>query len=258
MADAFYVPRGDDRYLPTASTVGPWTPDAQHFGPPSALLVRGLESIPASRDMLLARVTVEILGPAPLTELTVRTALERPGRSVELLSAELVAGTTVVAKAAAWRIVTSDTTGVTVGAAAAPRPPEDCPEADWPEGWHDGYLGAMEWRAAAGAIRAPGPATVWARQRVPLVDGEEPSPLQRLFTVADSGNGASNELDMTRWWFINSELTVHVQRPPQGKWIGLDAHTVIGPLGVGTARSILHDTRGQVAAGSQALLVRER
>src|SRR4051812_41651780 len=116
---AFYLPLGQDRFLPTGHTAGPWSPDAQHFGPPSALLVRALEALPAERKSMLARVTVEILGPAPLTEMTVRAKIERPGRSVELLTAELESGERAVARASAWRIVSSDTREV---ATAVPSP----------------------------------------------------------------------------------------------------------------------------------------
>ncbi|AXB42982.1 thioesterase family protein [Amycolatopsis albispora] len=255
---AFYEPLGDGRFAPTEHTAGPWSPGAQHFGPPSALLVRSLEEVPAARESRLARVTVEILGPAPLTELTVRSRLERPGRSVELLSAELSAGEKVVARASAWRLVTSDSSEVVAGGAEPLPPPERAEPAGWPEHWLGGYLDAMEWRAVRGSMIDPGPATVWVRQRVALVGGEKPSPLQRLFAVADSGNGVSNYLDPRRWWFINSELTVHIQREPAGEWIGLDARTVVGPDGIGTATSRLHDPGGQVATGAQALLVRPR
>jgi hypothetical protein len=51
---------------------------------------------------------------------------------------------------------------------------------------------------------------------------------------------------------------VHIQREPEGEWIGLDATTIVGPNGVGTATSRLHDLEGQVATGAQALLVRPR
>ncbi|PRX45078.1 thioesterase superfamily protein [Prauserella shujinwangii] len=258
MADAFYLPLGEGRFQPTGHTAGPWTPEAQHFGPPSALLVRALEQVPAERAALLGRVTVEILGPAPLTELTVRAGLERPGRSVELLTAELVAGGRPVARASAWRLATSDTSAIVTGAAEPPPSPESCPAAEWPADWTGGYLHAMDWRLAAGSVLAAGPATVWARQRVALVDGEKPSPLQRLCTVADSGNGVSHRLDPRSWWFINAELTVHTHREPVGEWIGLDAVTLVGPQGVGTATSTLHDTGGQVGTGTQALLVRPR
>jgi hypothetical protein len=116
----------------------------------------------------------------------------------------------------------------------------------------------MEWRAVRGGMDVPGPAAVWARQRIPLVDGEEPSGLQRLVTAADSASGVSNFLDPRQWWFINSELTVHLRRQPDGEWVGMDAVTLVGRTGVGTATSILHDGDGPVATGAQALLVRAR
>jgi hypothetical protein len=258
LADAFYLPLGGGRFSPTEHTAGPWTPDAQHFGPPSALLVRAFEEIDGGPPRQIARATVEILGPAPLTELSVRARLERPGRSVELLSAELLAGDRAVARASAWRIATSDTTAVVANAAEALPSPEDVPESAWPDDWRGGYLDAMEWRAVAGDLSKPGPATVWVRQRVALVEGEKPSPLQRLFTVADSGNGVSNLLNPREWWFINTDLTVYIQREPVGEWVGLDATTFVGPHGVGTATSKLHDVTGQLATGAQALLVRPR
>ncbi|SFQ55942.1 Acyl-CoA thioesterase [Amycolatopsis arida] len=256
--DAFYVPLGAGRFRATEHTAGPWTPDAQHFGPPSALLARALEEVPAGREMVLGRVTVEILGPAPVAELAVRVELARPGRSVELLVAELVAGDRPVARATAWRFAASDTSEAAAGDAAPLPPPEGCPPASWPPGWHGGYLDAVEWRTVAGGTDRSGDTTVWARQRVALVDGEKPSGLQRLLTIADSASGVSARLDPGRWLLINAELTVHVHRAPVGEWIGMAAATVIGPSGVGTAHSTLHDTGGPVGAGRQALLVRTR
>jgi hypothetical protein len=258
MADAFYVPLGGDRFSATAHTAGPWSSDSQHFGPPAALLVRALETLAPPHPAELARVTVEILGSAPVAELTVRARVERPGRSVELLQAELASDERVVARASAWRIATSDTSMVGTDGGPLLPTPRSAAESPWPEGWQSGYLDAVEWRAVRGGMDVPGPAAVWARQRVPLVDGEEPSGLQRLFAVADSGNGVSNYLDPRQWWFINSELTVHLRRPPAGEWIGLDAVTLVGKHGIGTATSILHDADGPVATGAQALMVRPR
>ncbi|MGW4490287.1 thioesterase family protein [Amycolatopsis sp. NPDC004368] len=258
MADAFYVPLGDERYSATEHTSGPWAPDAQHFGPPSALLVRGLERLDAPRPSLIARVTVEILGPAPVAELDQRSWVERPGRSVELLQSELSAGGKLIARASAWRIATTDTASVATDAGPLLPPADKGTESTFPENWRGGYLNAVEWRAVRGAISAPGPAAVWGRQRIPLVDGEEPTGLQRLFAVADSASGVSHFLPAEDWIFINSELTIHLRRVPEGEWIGLDAVTLVGPHGVGTATSTLHDGSGPVGTGAQALLVRPR
>lgn len=256
--DAFYQQLGDGRYASTEHTTGPWGPGMQHLGPPSALLVRSLEAVPAEADMRIARVTVEILGAVPVAELTLTATVDRPGRSVEMLSATMSAGDKTVALARAWRIVTSDSSSVQTPVAAALPSPDDSRPLSRPENWHAGYLDAMEWRGVEGGFDVPGPATVWSRQRVALVDGESPSPLQRLFTVADSGNGISAFLDPNRWWFINTELTVHVHRLPDGEWIGLDAATTVGPDGLGVANSVVHDVHGPVATGAQALMVRPR
>lgn len=258
-ANSFYLPLGDDRYESTAHTAGPWTPTDQHLGPPSALLTRAIERCSPRPDTQLARITVEILGPVPVAPLRVLARVERPGRSVELLSAELLDDSRPVARATAWRIVTSDTSAVHGGLADPLPPPERAvTSAQRPDGWGAGYIDVMEWRYLRGEFAEPGPATVWVRQRVSLVEGEQPTGAQRLMAVADSGNGVSNRLDIRKWLFINSELTVHLLREPVGEWIALDAATAIGPTGIGTATSELHDVRGHVARGAQALLIRPR
>src|SRR5262249_33267718 len=77
---AFYEPLGGPRFASSGHTAGPWSADSQHLGPPSALLMRALEGVPAERPARIARLTVEILGPVPVAELEVEAALERPGR----------------------------------------------------------------------------------------------------------------------------------------------------------------------------------
>jgi acyl-Coa thioesterase superfamily protein/acyl-CoA thioesterase superfamily protein len=258
MGSAFFEPLGGGRFRSSEHTAGPWSPDSQHLGPPSALLTRAWELLPAEAPMSIARVTIEILGPVPVAELTVSASVERPGRSVELLAGEITAGDRTVVRGRAWRILRSDSAPVAAGAGEALASPESGRPIGRPAGWGAGYVDAMEWRALRGSFAEPGPATVWARQSVDLIAGEAPTGLQRLLTVADSGNGVSNRLNPSEWWFINTELTVHVHREPAGEWIALDAATVIGPHGVGTALSTLHDLRGPVGTGAQALLVRPR
>ncbi len=109
-----------------------------------------------------------------------------------------------------------------------------------------------------GEFGAPGPATVWARLRYPLVPEEEASPLERVLVVADSGNGLSGELDIPEWQFINPELTVHLHREAAGEWICVDASTTISTGGAGLARTALSDRDGPLGAGAQSLLISRR
>lgn len=257
MADSFYVPLGDGRWQATAHTTGPWDAAAQHGGPPSALLGRAMQRCQPRDDMIIARFTCEILRPIPVGEIGVEARLARPGRSVELLEATASAGGREVARASAWRVLRTSSDPVPSryqAPAGLPYGPTRMRQA----GWVDGYLSAIEWRAARGGFDAPGPATIWTRMRYPLVPDEKPSPLDRVLTIADSGNGASWELNLARWHFINPELTVHLHREAVGEWICLDAQTVISPGGAGLATSVLSDLDGPVGVGAQSLLVAPR
>jgi hypothetical protein len=256
-AESFYEAVEPGVFRSTEHTVGPWSPADQHAGPPSALMVRAVEGVLPASGGRLSRVVVDLLGAVPVAELTVAARVLRPGRSVQLAEAELAAGGRPVARATAWWHRSTDTAAVASPPVLPPPRPDAAPAArvSWAEG---GYLAAMEWVPVAGGFDRPGPATVWARMRCPLVAGEEPTGLQRLLALADSGNGVSWTLDLGRWLFVNTELTVHVLRPPVGEWICLDAATQIGVDGTGLATSRLSDPGGEVARGAQALLVRPR
>jgi hypothetical protein len=254
---SFYSDRGEGVFRASVHTTGPWDPGAQHAGPPSALLARAVERTEPRDDVMVARVTVEVLGAIPVGDLVVASRMARPGRSVELVEASLSAGGREVARATAWRVRRTAGASVPTRLAAPPPLPQEQGEAR-PEGWVEGYLQAMEWRWATGSFTAPGPAAVWSRMLHPLVDDEEPSPLQRVMVLADSGNGISAELDPRSWWFINPELSVHLHREPVGEWLCLDAVTQVADGGVGLATSVLSDLGGPVGVGAQTLLVGPR
>jgi hypothetical protein len=250
---AFFEPLGDGRFGATAHTRGPWDPTYQHAGPPAALLGRAFERCEPRDDMVLARLTFEILAPIPVAEVEVKTRLIRPGRSVELLEGEVRSGGRPVVTARAWRVLAAATPTMGGDERPPPRPPEPTPP---PPGLDDfGYGDAVDMRFAAGAWEQPGPATVWTRLRVGLIAGEEPTGLQCLLAVADSGNGISGVLRIDEWLYINPELTVHLRRMPRSEWICLAAETTISHGGAGLARSVLSDEDGVVAHGAQSLLV---
>jgi hypothetical protein len=252
---AFFEDLGDGRFRATEHAIGPWDPRHQHGGPPSALLGRCIERTAPREDMMTARVTVEILGPIPVDELTVTASVIRPGKSVELLEATMGHNGRSVATARAWRV--RRTAGVSVESKAVP--PPDLPQESLPnDGWDPGYMSSMEWRFGRGSLDRRGPAAGWGRMRVPLISGEEVMPLSRVLILADSGNGISRETSFRSTLFINPELTVHLHREPVGEWICLDAATAISDGGVGLATSVLSDVAGPIGVGAQSLLVTSR
>lgn len=257
--DAFYLTDGD-RFIPQLFTRGPWDPNAQHAGPPAALMGRAIESLDGGEDFTITRFTMEVLRSIPLRPLAVRTELVRGGRRVQLVRAVLAADGVDVAVANAWRIRRGDT-----GDVATPDSPPDfaSPSDSQPQPLFDpwkgpSYFSAVEWRAAVGGFLDPGPAIVWMRMNVPLVDDEAPSPLTRVLVAADSGNGISQVVPLASHLFVNTELSVHLFREAHGEWICLDARTRVGPGSAGLASSVIFDIRGQVGVGNQSLLIATR
>ncbi len=276
VADAFFRDEGDARYVPTELTRGPWDPDSQHAGPPAGLIGREVERLEGGEDRHVGRITFEILRPVPIAPLTVEARIVRPGRSVELVEASLSDAEGEVIKARAWRLRiapvdlptglgSTDGPGLigsspsTLRPGFAPAGPAEASPGSFPETGSDvGYHTAMEYRFLNGGFAEPGPAVVWMRMRAPLLDGEDPSPLQRVLVAADSGNGVSAALDWNRYLFINVELTVHLHRALVGEWMCMDAITIPEANGVGFADTALYDQRGPIGRAAQALLVDER
>jgi hypothetical protein len=259
VTDAFYIPTAADNvFHATEHTAGPWDPKLQHGGPPSALLARAVETTPESWPSTVVRMAVEILGPTPVGEVRVNSQVARAGRSVELVEAELSAGGRVAVRARAWRVRRADL-DLPPQVAVPTKTPDFPPEPiDPPKHWPSGFIDAMDVRFTKGAWDQLGPAIMWARFKVPLVEGEQPTGLQRLMTLADCGNGVSGSLPIGKWIFINPDLTVHLNRYPVGEWLCIEATTTADPSGFGLAASTLYDRSGQVGHGAQSLFIDRR
>jgi hypothetical protein len=259
VSEAFYTPDGD-WLVASELTRGPWDPGSQHAGPPSALVARAIERCGEPEGFQVGRITMEIMRPVPIGRLRARASVVRPGRSVELIEATLEGEEGELMRALAWRLRTRPVE-LSPQAPEDPAPPGPAEGEEKPffdTGQDVGYHTAMDYRFVKGGFLEPGPATVWMRMRQPLVEGEETTPLQRVLVAADSGNGVSAALDVGRFLFINTDLSVHLLRMPVGDWVCLEARTYPEPNGVGLADTALYDERGRVGRAAQTLLVRAR
>jgi hypothetical protein len=252
---AFYAIDGD-RAVPSELTRGPWDPDAQHAGPPAALLGRAIELCEPREGMRVGRITFEILRPIPIVPLSVSARVVRPGRSVEMLEASLEGPDGEVMRARGWRLAAGDASADWEQEEPPPGREDATALEFFPTGERKGWHTAMEIVFARGAFLEPGPATVWMRPRVALVEGEQITPLQRVLVAADGGNGVSAPLDWSTSIFINTDLTVHMLRPPAGEWVCLDAVTHVD--GIGMTDTALWDEQGRMGRSVQTLLVRAR
>ncbi len=262
--EAFYHPDPADPSLfhSTELTRGPWSPDAQHAGPPSALLGHVIERCEPRPGFRVGRVAVEILSPVPIAPLRAEARVVRPGRSVELIEATVSTERGPVLKANAWRLRVAepeiDIPADTVATGAYPGPDTVPAGGQFPSAQPVGFHTGIEYRFVAGSFEQPGPAVCWIRLRYPIVAGTTPSPLERTLAAADSGNGVSAVLDWDRYLFINTDLTVTLHREPAGEWVCLDAVTYPERSGIGMAESRLYDEKGPVGRSTQTLLIGDR
>jgi hypothetical protein len=255
--------REGDGFVPTELTRGPWNPDHQHAGPPAALLAHAIEEASGIPGGQTARLSFDILRPVPIAPATVQARVLRGGRRVEQVEATLAAQDDpdqTLMRATAWRMRTSGTPEV-----ATPEPPPPPPSSlrragfeGWPRDDAIAYRDALEWRWVGGSFTEPGPACVWTQLKVPLIEGDEASPLERLLVMADAASGISAVLDWSRWLFVNLDLGIHLERPPRGEWMAMDAQTRIGDAGAGLCTSVLSDRLGRVGTSTQTLLVEPR
>lgn len=250
----YYRRLGPNLYLPTVHTQGAWAADQQHMAPVSGLLTAAIEACQPRDDLMISRVSFDILGVITMDATEVETRVIRPGRTIELVEAELrVAGRAVV-RATAWRLAVSDTSAI-AGSAVEPMPGPDEGLA-WTGAslWDGGYIRGLEFRALPGW--EPGRGRVWLRTTTGLIEGEPSSALSRYIGLVDTANGIAARCDPTTLLFPNTDLTIHLVRRPVGEWVGLDTTVTFGADGVGLTATVLHDVDGPIGRAAQTLTLR--
>lgn len=253
-SEPYYFPRGDGRYESTVHAQGAWNPHEQHMAPVSGILVHCLERFQPRPRLRIARLSFDILGLIPDGEFEVVTTLLRPGRTIELVQAELVSGGRTAVRATAWRLQRSDTSEVAAiedermpGPAAA----EPVTLTEWP----GGYIQSIEVRTVPG--HAPGRGRVWLRTKHPLVDGVPFSDAARLIGLVDTSNGIATRVKPGSYQFPNVDLQIHLYREPAGEWLGLQNSVSFGLDGIGLTSTVLHDATGPFGRAEQILTIRQ-
>jgi len=263
--DAAYLETADGAFIASPLTRGPWHPDHQHAGPPSALICRAIEREAAGDGVThLGRLTVNLLRPAPLGECRIEVSQDYLGRNAGHYAGRLIARDKEIARFTAL-MQREDDLPIPAGTPGHPPPQAPKPWSSSPSvtmafegaGADFGYADLVENRIAAGKAFS-GPCAVWFRLNHPLVMGEAPSPYQRVAVAADSGNGVSASLDFMKYVFVNCDLTINLFRRPVGEWICLEARSLFGGNGCGLAESALYDEVGVIGQATQSLAVRAR
>lgn len=253
MPEAFFTVDGDS-YVPGAMTQGPWgaAMGGQIVG---GLLGWGVEQSGIDPDFQPARLTVDLIRPALLLPVQIRTSVQREGRRIRLVDAALMQRDTIVARASALFLRRGEHPEGQVWSFPVEMPP--LPRA------RDGFPSDMPfhiWGYGATFEGSPGIAAgeweqshaqkfAWARVFRPMVHGHALTPFTRLAFVGDITSS------LTHWGtgglrYINADYTVTASRLPDGEFVGLAAQSHYGTAGVATGTATLFDQHGPIGTSS--------
>ncbi|MCC6388661.1 MAG: thioesterase family protein [Dehalococcoidia bacterium] len=263
--------RDGEYFIPTDGASSPWGARALHGGPPAGLLARAIEAMAPDPAMQVSRLTIDLFRAVPREPLAVRTEMVREGRRILAVQASLFAGSVEVSRA----------TGLLLRHTEVELPDHHLPPGvahPGPEGFQTTGLSAVmdadgnpvqrmsmlpgfhtliEVRRVGGRPGS-GRATAWIRIPVPLVEGEETTPLVRLAATSDFGNALGSIRASAQTGFINADITLYVHRLPVGEWICLDTVGAAQPHGVGLMQTTVYDAEGSVGLVAQAVLANQR
>ncbi|WP_156689597.1 thioesterase family protein [Mycobacterium sp. Marseille-P9652] len=256
MPEAYFAVDGDS-YLPAAITQGPWgaVMGGQNVG---GLLAWGIEQSGIDAGLQPARLTVDLLRPALMEPVQIRTEVQREGRRIKIVDGTLLQDGKVVARASALFLRRGEHPDARVWSTpvAMPPPPTDSagfpPEMPfhiWSYGGDvsGGTPGMAEWEQGKSQKFA------WTRIFRPMVHGYPLTPFVRLAFVGDITSS------LTHWGtgglrFINADYTVTAARLPDGEYLGLAAMSHYGAAGVATGTATLFDRHGPLGTGTALAL----
>lgn len=255
--EAYYEDRGNGHFRSTIHAQGAWNEREQHMGPASGILAHCLAQHEPREDMRIARISFEILGMIPGGDFEVVTSTIRPGRTIELIQAEFVAGGRVAIRAQAWRLITSDTSSISAIEDPSIPPRDECVVWNGSDVWPGGFIRSID--SVHASTHRPGRGTAWIRPTVPLIDGVDSPDWVRLIGVADATNGIATRVapGPDSWIFPNVDLQIHMYREPAGEWLGIDNSVSFGADGIGLTSSIFHDEDGPFGRAEQILTLRK-
>ncbi len=243
--------------LPTLLCRGPWDHGYLHGGAVCGAIGWALEQAGTDDALLLARATVEIRSMVPLAPLHTASAVVKPGRRTQVIEATLATDAGVVARATTQWVVHHPSEAPPARQPVPARPdqaadPGAVTDLDYPRPGFN--CDAVELRPLHGTTETPGPGITWVRLRTPVVAGEPTSGLVSLMTLSDVAIAVGWEPSPSGAAFINTDVTLQLNRHPVGPWLLMDSRVHASHLGVGFCETVLSDDAGPFGRVLQTLV----
>jgi hypothetical protein len=251
--------RDGERFLPEPDACGPWAADKMHGGPVFGLITRAVEAAAPDADLVPTRFTFDLSRAVPLVPVAVETQVVQQSGRLTLVHASLRSEGEEYVRASVLLLRRSDA-GVTQHDATRPSGPEGLPTETLMRGALPngavGYHVRVETRWVPRSKAEP--LAIWFRMPLPLVAGEEPTPVQRVVQLADFANAVASisqrDRGVSQVPFINVDATMYFARRPVGEWFCIQEESVAVDAGISVTTCKLFDVEGLCGRVTQGRL----
>jgi hypothetical protein len=242
----------DGCYRPTLWARGPWSSELLHGGPPALLLARALEDMRDDPDLLISRLTVDLMRPVRMAPLHTSVQRIREGRRIRLLDAFLHDGDQVVARATSLMLKRNAV------APAVPITPLPARLKTWQEletsipergpnmaDDSDDRRFHLQVDMRFVPRTAPDQAfAAWLHVPFGLLPDQGLTPFQHTVAAADYVSPIGGMANPGRRGFINADFTLNLSRDPVGEWVCLESIGRPDHAGIATSAVNLYDEAG--------------
>jgi len=275
VSQSFFTKDSNDpsKFHPTLHARGPWDENSLHGRVICGLIAYEAESnhisVEDAKHLQVSRITVDLFRQAPMDTLTIESTVIRSGRRIKVVDVNIKAdipkrGLNIVARGSLVMLKKSETPEGLVW--SPPSWESVAPKENYPAPTNKLNIDKQKplpiWQTVnAGqpkilkeldsAITSDSntPKLAWIRETHQLVDGEDSTPLVRVAQVADVANPFANS-GTNGLNYINADISLYLQRNPEGSWIGTEAfyHGASDGIAVGTIA--LYDRQGRIGTST--------
>lgn len=242
--------REGDLLIPNPCAKGPWGNAGLHGRVIAGLLASEIERLHGDADFMPVRVTIDMYRAPPMVPLSIETRLVRDSRRIRVVDAEIISEGRSAGRASCQFLRRGENPAGTPWHGetwSVPHPDSLPPGVAAP----DTMFGLWEMRWMEGSMETAGiQRRVWMRENRELVEGEPHSPFARVAVAADYASPLSNTCGGRGYAFINSDLTIYLDRVPEGEWVGFESIAHESSEGIGIGHCNLYDVTGRIGWAS--------
>jgi hypothetical protein len=254
MTDVASFAAEGDVYRPLDLARSYWSRDALGGRAIVGLLGYEIERRHGAAGSVPARLTVDMFRLAPFRPLQIASRIIRDSARLLLVEADLMAAGEIVARATCQFL---RSTAAPPGQVWSPGPWDAPPPKTLAPVTEGERPRSFELRTVRGSFGGATEKHCWIREKYALVEGVPHSAFSRAAIAADYASPLVHAGD-AGIRYINTDITLHLHRLPEGEWIGFEATGHEASQGIAIGHCRLHDSTGAIGFVSCTALAQER